>query len=146
MVYKTQDLIVTLMVLKSWWLEKSTEINICWHKLDRNPILLKLIKLLYFPDILAKQRLKQMEKKQIDPGGKTSLEIPLETVWVMARTLACQQVAPKPSDPPATIMTPIIRLKERISREKIPDILKGCYSFFFLSFQSFFLSFFQPNH
>lgn len=55
-----------------------------------------------------------MEKKQINSGGKSSLEIPLETVWVMARTLACQQVAQKPADPPATIMTPIIRLKESI--------------------------------
>lgn len=82
-----------------------------------------------------------MEKKQIDSGGKTSLEIPLETVWVMARTLACQQVPPKPADPPATIMTPIIRLKESLRWEKIPDILKGCFSFYF-----FFFFFKWPNH
>lgn len=48
-------------------------------------------------------------------GRKTNVEIPLEYVWVMGRTLGCQQVASKHVDPPATIMTLIIRLKEILS-------------------------------
>lgn len=58
-------------------------------------------------------------------GWKTNVEIPVETVWVMGRTLGCQQVALKHFDPPATIMTLIIRLKEILSWGKISDILMG---------------------
>lgn len=75
-----------------------------------------------------------MEKKQIDLRGKTSLEIPMETVWVMAETLTCQQVAQKLSDPPATIMTPIIRLKDSLSWEKIFRHFEGLFFFSFFPF------------
>lgn len=64
-----------------------------------------------------------MEKKKNGMGRKTNVEIPLESVWVMGRTLGCQQEASKHVDPPAPIMTLIIRSKEILSWGTIFDIL-----------------------
>lgn len=57
-----------------------------------------------------------MEKK-MNLQEQRSVKNPLETVSALALTVKCQQVDLKSVDPPASIMTPIMRLRAILSLE-----------------------------